>query len=83
MDRETLRAKLDKAGVDPASYSLDGVARDETYVLDCRSGAFAVFYSERRLRSGEATFAAEDDACRHLLGLLIRDSTTRGVAESG
>jgi hypothetical protein len=41
------------------------------------SSGWSVYYWERGLRSGEQAFGSEDEACRHLLDLLLRDSTTR------
>jgi hypothetical protein len=76
MDREELRELLSQENVDPAAYDLDGRAADETYVLEPSDGSFTVFYSERGLRTGERRFDTEDEACRHLLDLLLRDSTT-------
>jgi hypothetical protein len=78
MDISLLRRVLDVEGVDPDAYSLTGGAPSETYVLEPGPGRWSVFYSERGLRTGEAVFHTEDDACRHLLDLLLRDPTTRG-----
>lgn len=77
MDRETLKALLDAEDVDPTAYSLDGGMPFEAYVLERRSSEWAVYYSERGLRSSEVVFETEDDACAHLLDLVLRDSTTR------
>jgi hypothetical protein len=77
MDRETPEALLDAENVDPTAYSLDGGIPFEAYVLERRSPDWAVYYSERGLRSGEVVFQTEDDACAHLLDLVRRDATTR------
>ena len=77
MNRETLKALLDNEDIDPNVYSLDGGMPYEAYVLERRSSDWAVYYSERGLRSGEVVFETEDDACSHLLDLLLRDSATR------
>lgn len=77
MDRESLKALLDAEGVDPSAYSLDGGMPFEAYVLERRPSDWAVYFSERGLRSGEVVFQSEDEACAHLLDLVLRDDTTR------
>jgi hypothetical protein len=77
MDRKALKAILDAENVDPSAYSLDGATPFEAYVLERRPSDWAVYYSERGLRSGEVIFRVEGDACAHLLDLVLRDSTTR------
>ena len=77
MNRKTLKALLDNENIDPKVYSLDGGMPYEAYVLEHRSFDWAVYYSERGLRSGEVVFETEADACSHLLDLLLRDSATR------
>lgn len=77
MDREALKALFDAENVDPSAYSLDGGMPFEAYVLEPRASDWAVYYSERGLRSGEVVFQTEDEACAHLLDLVLRDSTTR------
>lgn len=77
MDLSQLRVLLEQEGVDPASYSLEGGTPLEAYVLEVRPAAWAVFYSERGLRSGERQFGSEGEACDYLLELVLRDPTTR------
>jgi len=77
MDRQELADWLDSEGFDKRAYSLRGGARDECLVLERSRGGWAVFYSERGLRSGEKWFATESDACEHMQRLLVRDPTTR------
>lgn len=77
MDRRTLRDLLDKEGIDRLAYDLDGRAEDDTYVLESSEGGWAVFFSERGLRTTETRFDTEDEACGHLFALLLRDRTTR------
>jgi hypothetical protein len=77
VDRGTLKTILDAEGIDTESYSLDGGLPFEAYVLEERANAWGVYYSERGLRSNEVVFESEDEACRHLLDLLLADSTTR------
>jgi hypothetical protein len=83
MDRSSLREFLDRERVDPRAYGLDGVAglpvedREERYFLEELPSGWSVYYWERGLRSGEQSFDDEDEACRHLLDLILRDATTR------
>lgn len=77
MTRDDLRETLAAEGVNPQSYRLNGEHADETYILEPEPIGWAVYYSERGLRSGERLFADEDAACAHLLGVILRDSTTR------
>lgn len=77
MDRASLRELLDRENVDPDAYSFEGGTPDDTYVVEQTAGNWAVYYCERGLRIGERIFASEDEACRHLLDLLLRDRTTR------
>lgn len=49
----------------------------EAYVLEPGPPRWSVYYSERGLRTGEAVFDSENEACSHLLELLLRDLTTR------
>ena len=77
MDRSAVKTLLDTENVDPAAYSLDGGTPSEAYVLERRCAEWAVYYSERGLRSSEVVFQTEDEACSHLLDLMLRDETTR------
>lgn len=83
MDRSSLLALLDSEHIDPRAYGLEGVSdlpiedREERYFLEEEQSGWSVYYWERGLRSGEQRFDNEDGACRHLLDMLLRDSTTR------
>lgn len=77
MDQRQLKRFLDKEGIDPDAYSLTGERRDDTYVLVQRGSKWIVYYSERGLKTGIQMFETEASACRHLMDLLLRDSTTR------
>jgi len=67
----------------PRVYGLDGPAglpvedREERYFLEETLSGWSVYYWARGLRSGEQSFGSEDEARRHLLDLLLGDSTTR------
>jgi hypothetical protein len=83
MDRSSLREFLNRERIDPRAYGLDGPEglpagdREERFFMDETPSGWSVYYSERGLRSGEQLFDSEDEACRHLLGLLLRDVTNR------
>lgn len=77
MDREDLVFALDQLGVDRTAYSLDGGLPVEKYCLEARRSEWAVYYSERGLRSGERIFASEDAAARYLLDVLRDEPTAR------
>lgn len=80
MNRHVLKELLDAEDVDPHSYSLEGGMPFEAYVLERRATDWAVFYSERGLRSHEIALQTEEEACSTLLELVLRDSTTRRQA---
>ena len=77
LDRAALRRTLDREGVQRRCYSLDGAHDPEAYVLTIRPGGWATFYSERGHEVGRREFETEDEACAHLLDLILRDPTTR------
>ena len=78
MDRVTLEALPDAEQVNPAAYSLQGGMPSEAYVLEPpRAADWAVYYSERGLRSGEVVFQTEHEACSYFLDLVLSDDTTR------
>ena len=76
MNRSELAEELERRGVRPDAYSLNGAA-NEAYVLDRSDLGWLVYYSERGLRRGERRFIAESAACSHLLKVLLQDPTTR------
>jgi hypothetical protein len=83
MDRSSLRQFLDREQIDPRSYGLEGASglpvqdREERYFIEQGPAGWSVYYWERGLRSGEQSFDTEDEACHHLLDLLLRDRSTR------
>lgn len=77
MTRARLGALLDDENVSRDSYELHGGRADEALVLEERGGAWIVYYAERGLRSGERTFRTQDEACRFMLDMLLRDPSTR------
>lgn len=78
MNRDELRRQLDEAKVNPHSYSLDGGLPSESYVIsDDGYGVWAVYYSERGIRSSEIKFNSESGACEEMKRRLLADSSTR------
>lgn len=77
MNLSELRTRLDTAGVRRDVYSLNERCGEEMMCLERTRGRWAVYYSERGLRSGERSFETESEACEHLLNLLLRDPTTQ------
>jgi hypothetical protein len=77
VNRQSLKELLEREGIDPSSYSLEGGMPVEAYVLESGPSSWSVYYSERGLRTGEVTFASEDEACSRMFEMLLRDPTTR------
>lgn len=75
MDRYNLEAMLVAEGINADAYDLKGNGKSEAYVLRQEPSGWSVFYSERGLETGSATFGYEADACAHLLALLKADPT--------
>jgi hypothetical protein len=75
--RQELVDLLYAEGIDPNAYSLRGGMPDEKLCVERSKGGWAVYYSERGLRSGECWFPTEDEACEDFWHRLARDPTTR------
>lgn len=76
MNIEELLDALNREGINPNAYTLDGGHPPERYVLDSRAGRWAVYYSERGLEQGLREFLTESEACEALLQTLREDTTT-------
>ena len=72
-----LTEALRRGGIRERAYDLEGSNRDEVYCLDKVRAGWAVYYRERGIRRDEKLFLSEDEACRHILAVLMRDPTTR------
>jgi hypothetical protein len=77
MDRNQLAATLQREGIRPDAYCLEGGQPNESYVLHRDGDRWLVYYSERGLRSDLRSFNNEEDACIHLLTRLRKDVWTR------
>jgi hypothetical protein len=76
MNRHSLQELLEAESVRDDAYSLDGEC-DESMCLEPVTRGWAVYYSERGLRSGERRFATEDEACQFLAARLLADPSNR------
>lgn len=77
MVREELLRRLEKEGVDPGAYDLDGTQKDEVYCLERRGTGWVYYYRERGLHRDEQAFTSENEAARHFLDRVLKDPTTR------
>lgn len=80
MDRQQLRAVLQHEGVSPAAYALDvtpSARVADVYAIDARGFGWRVFYAGEARAVRERTFGSENEACEHLLDLVLRDRLTR------
>lgn len=68
MSKSDLKSELDRSGIDPSFYSLNGKDTGDVYVIDkLPDGNWTVSFSERGSRRERAVFASESEACIHLL----------------
>ena len=78
LTRADLETILDREGIDPIAYRLDGgVGANECYVLDHGWRGWEVYYAERGRKVGLRVFDSESEACGYFLTLVTGDSTTR------
>lgn len=83
MNRQALRELMEREGVDPNAYGLDGRRLNKCLILEVEEGGRCVYYAERGLRSGEEHFETEDDACESMAQSLLKDRTNRYVLVVG
>lgn len=70
MDKEALKEELDKLGINPDAYSLDGDIEPDKIVLYQNYDKWEVFYfDERGGRNREKVFYREEEACSYIYGL--------------
>ncbi|MQB02342.1 MAG: hypothetical protein GEU78_19310 [Actinobacteria bacterium] len=77
MDRYQLRNFLDREGISRNAYAFGRPGRDEQSVLSPIEGGWTVYYWERGLKTSVKEFETEDEACRYLFDILVRDPTAR------
>jgi hypothetical protein len=77
MDVAELRRRLDEAGVPSAVYDLDSKGLylpSERYCLRAEGTyRWLTYYCERGTRMSEHVWLSEDQACTHLLEVLLRE----------
>jgi hypothetical protein len=67
MNREELRSQLERAGVHPGNYSLDGLATEsESFSLVADGPAWKILYKERGEFSELQTGLSESEACQFI-----------------
>jgi hypothetical protein len=76
MNSRSLRELLETERIRQDAYSLDG-DRDERMCMEPVAGGWAIYYSERGLRSGERGFETEGEACEFLAARLLADPSNR------
>ena len=67
MNKIDLKKILQQNNVPSDLYSLDGGFPSESYCMNKTSDAWEVYYSERGIKSGLASFKSESEACEFFL----------------
>jgi len=74
MNRNELKLKLDAIGIPSTGYSLDGTLKPMSTILYFEDSEWITFdYDERGRIKNETHFDTEDDACQHILDVMIRE----------
>jgi len=79
MNIEELKKALDKEGVKPFYYSLNGITEDKdgALILEKKGKKWMCYFYERRGKFDVKYFDTEDEACKYMLEQLTSDPTTR------
>lgn len=77
MNLSELASLLDRLGIRPDAYSLQGGVPDDRYCIEKRGSTWYVYYAERGNRNAERLFVTEEEACQYLLDVLQRDPSTK------
>jgi hypothetical protein len=75
-EQRRLKKILDKDGVNPIFYSLDGSTKRAwigATILERKEDCWLVYYFERGNKSHLIQFSSEDEACKYLLEKLLSD----------
>jgi hypothetical protein len=85
MNKEELKATLQKEGFKEQAYSLEQEKfdPDEALCLRHEQGKWSVYYSERGLQTGKLSFDGEEEACDYFIGQMRDDPTTKKDWKSG
>jgi hypothetical protein len=76
MDVEELKIALEKEGVNPIYYSLNGSTKRAwmgAFILENKETEWLVYYYERNNISHLMKYSSEDEACKYMLEQLLRD----------
>jgi hypothetical protein len=74
MNRNDLRAALEKERINPRWYSIGGITEppiEEQCVLEEDKGKWLVYYLERGHKTSLRVFESEDEACRYFLDWIL------------
>lgn len=82
MNRARLVEVAESEGIRPDVYSFVAPGKHHQYVLAIEPGGWTVYFVERDEHLDAEHFETEDEACQHLLSLLLRDRTTRTQFET-
>jgi len=80
MNIEGLKRALDRKGIKPIYYSLNGIRgdlEDGTSIIENQEGKWMYYYFERGGKFNIKYFNTENEACKYLYELLIRDPNTK------
>ncbi len=70
--------KLDKAGVNPAHYSI-GKIKDNAYIIRSRDSQWEIFFFERGMSYSLKLFNNESDACDYAFKQLTGPTSVVGI----
>ena len=73
MNKIELENELNRRGIRPDAYDLNGFLLDDRIVLEHDGRGYVVFYYERGIRRNERLFILEEQACRDVLDRLMMD----------
>lgn len=72
MNIEELGDLIHKKNIPSNLYNLDGIGRkDERFCIELNGYEWAVYFTERGIRTTEVKFSYEDEACNYLLKQLV------------
>lgn len=80
MNREELKVALDREGVKPHYYSLNGLSGgpyDGASILEKEGNKWVYYDFERGSKNNLQYFDTEDEACRYMFKVLTKDPLTR------
>ena len=80
MNVDELKITLDKEGVNPLYYSLDGSTKRAwmgAWILENRKDVWLVYFSERGMKFELTKLSIEDEASQYILKRLLQSPTTR------